>query len=269
MKYKSGGDKSRSIDPVLTRKRSPLMHPGGLILAALVILFTAYVFGYAPWVDSAWDHLLAYLNGRRDQATSVFTLAGPAALGLLAILLFYAILKRLNSARIQLQVRKHTAGRPTVSEAAFINMAAAHGVEAKVARHTYRALRPRYGPSMKVDLNDRLRHDLHWRETKLQNALKNLPRFCDRRKNLKADPDAVKTVLDLLLFVESCPKPSLNSAEAAVARRASTMIAAAQTPTKSEDEKNAETDAMHIEPLHKRLRAMPPATDSGNNKPLS
>ncbi len=40
---------------------------------------------------------------------------------------------------------------------------------------------------------------------------------CDRKKHLKAHPDAVRTVLDLLLYVESCPKQFLT--DSSVQRR--------------------------------------------------
>jgi hypothetical protein len=65
-----------------------------------------------------------------------------------------------------------------------------------------------------VNVKDDLRRDLHWKETHVLDVMGNLARHCDRKKNLKANPEAVRTVLDLLLYVESCPKHFLTESSA-------------------------------------------------------
>ena len=52
MKYTAGGNTPRSLDPTLTRKRGTLSHPGSLLIAAVALIFFAYMFGFLPQLDT-------------------------------------------------------------------------------------------------------------------------------------------------------------------------------------------------------------------------
>jgi hypothetical protein len=210
MKYNAGGNTPRTIDPTLTRKRGALSHPGSLLLVAVALIFFAYIFGYLPQLDTAFNSLTKSINGQRDAAMTIWQYAPFVGGGIAALIVLAWIWGKVSEVFRYSAKRSMVAGRPEVSEAAFLAMTAKHSVSAKVAHQTYKLLLHDYTRSMKVSLKDDLRRDLGWKETHVLDVMGNLVRHCDRKKNLKADPNAVCTVLDLLLYVESCPKHFLT-----------------------------------------------------------
>jgi hypothetical protein len=104
---------------------------------------------------------------------------------------------------------------------------------------------------MKVNVKDDLRRDLGWKETHVMDVMGNLVRHCDRKKNLKADPSAVRTVLDLLVYVESCPKHFLT--ESAVRQRDGLKNPAKR---KSGMQRAVEGVTRMLKPAHKRSDVM-------------
>jgi hypothetical protein len=217
MKYNAGGNTPRAVDPTLTRKCSALSHPGSLLLAAVAITFFAYMFGALPQLDTYYNGLVGSINGQRNAAMTIYQYAPAAGIGIFILILIVYLWGRASHGLKQGAKRSMVAGRPGVSEAGFIDLAAKHAVTGKVAQQTYRLLHTDYTKSMKVNVKDDLRRDLHWKETHLLDVMGNLTRKCDRKKNLKANPDAIRTVLDLLLYVESCPRHFLT--ESGVRRR--------------------------------------------------
>ena len=247
MKYNAGGNTPRTIDPTLTRKRGALSHPGSLLIAAVALLFFAYIFGYLPQADTAYNSLIRAIDGQRENAISVYKLAEPIGICLVLIALVAYLWTKASAAIRHGSKRSLVAGRPSLSEAQFAEMAAKHSISAKVAHQAYKMLRTDYTASMKVNLKDSLRNDLYWNETHLLDVMGDLARRCDRKKNLKATVSAVRTVLDLLLYVESCPKQFLTESEA---NRRDGIHAAPKRPSKMQRALSGVTRM--LKPLHKR-----------------
>jgi hypothetical protein len=214
MKYTAGGNTPRTLDPTLTRKRGALSHPGSLMLVAVALIFFAYMFGLLPQLDTYFNSLTKSISGQRDAAMTIWQAAPFVGAGVLGLILIVWLWGKASEAMKQSSKRSMVAGRPGVSEAEFIAIAAKSAVSTKVAVQTYKLLHTDYTKSMKVNVKDDLRRDLHWKETHVLDVMGNLARHCDRKKNLKADPNAVRTVLDLLLYVESCPKHFLTQSSA-------------------------------------------------------
>jgi len=198
----------RSIDPTLTRKRGLLRHPGSLIITILAIAFTAYIFGHLPQADTAYQSLLNAINGQRDYALTIWQLAPVVGVGIAILLIASYILKRLNRARKSISKRLLVSGRAQVTESQFAELAAMHSVSPRVAHHVYQRLQRDYGPAMRVELTDDLRSDLHWKDLRVLNVMMNLTMLCSRRKQIQANADSIRTVLDLLIYVENCPPQS-------------------------------------------------------------
>jgi len=217
MKYNAGGNTPRTIDPTLTRKRGAMSHPGSLLLALVAIIFFAYIFGLLPQLDTYFNSLTHSIDNQRAAAMTIWQYAPIVGGGIAALIVFAWLWGKASDAFKLSSKRSMVAGRQTVSEAEFISLAAKHSVSAKVAQQTYKLLQHDYSHSMKVSMKDDLRRDLHWKETHLLDMMSHLVRYCDRKKNLKAHPDAIRTVLDLLLYVESCPKHFLT--DSSVQRR--------------------------------------------------
>jgi len=214
MKYNAGGNTPRTIDPTLTRKRGALSHPGSLLIAAVALIFFAYIFGALPQLDTYFNGLTTAISGQRAAAMTIWELAPYVGAGVVALILIAYLWNKAAAAMRLSSKRGMVAGRPSLSNAQFVAIASEHAISAKVAHQAYKALHADYGTNMKVDLNDDLRRDLHWKETHVLDTMTNLARHCDRKKNFKIEPTAVRTVLDLLLYLESCPKFSLTESSA-------------------------------------------------------
>ncbi|HXB61871.1 MAG TPA: hypothetical protein VNU94_03335 [Acidobacteriaceae bacterium] len=214
MKYNAGGNTPRTIDPTLTRKRGALSHPGSLLLVAVALIFFAYMFGLLPQLDTYFNSLTHSIDNQRDAAMTIWQYAPIVGGGIAILILTSWLWSRAADALKHSAKRGMVAGRKTLSVDEFTALAAKHSVSAKVAQQTYKFLQHDYTHSMKVDLNDDLRRDLHWKENHVLDVMGNLARHSDRKKNLKANPEAIRTVLDLLLYVESCPKHFLTESSA-------------------------------------------------------
>ncbi|HEY0306923.1 MAG TPA: hypothetical protein VGB94_02080 [Acidobacteriaceae bacterium] len=208
MKPQPGNPPPKNIDPILTRKRGFLRNPGSILLTLLAVAFAAYVFGRLPQADTAYQSLLNAIDGQRSNALTIWQLAPFVGIGITILLIASYILKRLNRARKSVSKRLLVSGRLKVTEAQFTSLAAQHSISLNVAHHAYHRLQRDYGPEMRIELTDDLRGDLHWKDIRVLNVMTNLTMLCSRRKHVHADADAIHTVLDLLLYIESCPPQS-------------------------------------------------------------
>jgi hypothetical protein len=246
MKYNAGGNTPRSLDPTLTRKRGALSHPGSLLLVAVALVFFAYMFGFLPQLDTYFGSLTHAIDNQRDTAMTIWQYAPIVGGGIVILVLSIWLWGKAMDAMRSSSKRSMVAGRKSLSEPEFAAMVASHSVSAKVAHQTYKLLVHDYSHSMKVGLNDDLRRDLHWKETHLLDVMGNLARHCDRKKNLKANSEAIRTVLDLLLYVESCPKQFLT--ESSVQRRRAGAGAAKHSGIR----RAVEGVTRMLKPAHKR-----------------
>ena len=272
MKYNAGGNTPRSIDPTLTRQRGALSHPGTLLTAAAALIFFAYIFipEVQTQLNSYFDKLTGGISAQRDAAMTIWQYAPYVGGGIAGLVVLAWIWGKVSDALKQSSKRSMVAGRAGVSEAEFVTLAAGYAVSAKVAQQTYKLLHTDYTKSMKVNVKDDLRRDLHWKESHVMDVMGNLARHCDRKKNLKANPNAVRTVLDLLLYVESCPKHFLT--ESSVQRRRhkehapSGMRRAIQGVTRMLKPHHKRSDVMKAlqTPAEQAAQAKPPA----ETKPL-
>jgi len=217
MKYTAGGNTPRTLDPTLTRKRGALSHPGSLLLVVVALIFFAYMFGLLPQLDTYFGALTHSIDNQRDTAMTIWQYAPIVGGGIVVLILCVWLWGKTADAMKASSKKSMVAGRKSLSDNDFIALTAPHGVSTKVAHQTYKFLHHDYSHSMKVNLNDDLRRDLHWKPNHLLDVMGNLARHCDRKKNIKSDPEAIRTVLDLLLYVESCPKHFLT--ESSVMRR--------------------------------------------------
>jgi len=217
MKYNAGGNTPRTIDPTLTRKRGSLSHPGSLLIAAVAIIFFAYMFGALPQLDTYFNSLTTTISGQRAAAMTIWEYAPYVGGGIVGLILLVWLYGKMSTAMKVSAKRSMVANRASLSDAQFAALTAKHAISPKVAHQTYKMLHADYGSHMKVSLTDDLRRDLHWKETHLLDTMTNLARHCDRKKNYKANPNEIRTVLDLLLYIESCTKYSLT--ESSVQRR--------------------------------------------------
>lgn len=208
MKYQAGNPQQKNIDPTLTRKRGLFSHPGSIFTAILAITFTAYIFGRLPQADTAFQSLLNAINSQRSIALTIWQIAPFVGAAIFILLIAGYMLKRLNRARKSFSKRLLVSGRTHQTEAQFTELAAQHAVSPAVAHHVYKRLLRDYGSTMRVDLTDDLRRDLHWKDTRVLNVMMNLSMACNRRKQINADAQAIRTVLDLLLYIENCPPQS-------------------------------------------------------------
>ena len=217
MKYTAGGNTPRTIDPTLTRKRGALSHPGSLLIAVVALIFFAYIFGALPQLDTYFNSLTTAISGQRAAAMTIWEYAPYVGAGIVALILLVWFYGKMSNAMKVSSKRSMVANRTPLSDAQFAALTAKHAISPKIAHETYKTLRADYGSHMKVSLTDDLRRDLHWKETHLLDTMTNLARHCDRKKNYKAKPSEIRTVLDLLLYLESCTKYSLT--ESSVQRR--------------------------------------------------
>jgi len=246
MKYNAGGNTPRTLDPTLTRKRGALSHPGTLLIGAVALIFFAYIFGYLPQLDTYYNSLVNSINGERSAAITIYQMAIPVGIAIVTLIVVAVVWIKIAEALQRGSKQRLVAGRPGVSEPEFLALAATYGVSAKVAQQTYKLLHTDYTKTMKVNLKDDLRRDLYWKDNHVMDVMGNLARHCDRKKNLKANPEAVRTVLDLLLYVESCPKQFITEQ--------SIMRKRAGHPERHSSVRRAIHDGVTrmLKPLHKR-----------------
>jgi hypothetical protein len=78
-------------DPPLTRRRGILTHPGSLILAAIAVLYTAFLFGFFP--QDLPDRLFGSLSNHRQwvQRVSGNGLIFEIAIAVAGLFLLYTI----------------------------------------------------------------------------------------------------------------------------------------------------------------------------------
>ena len=213
-------------DPKMTRKQGIFAHPGSIILGIFAVIFTLFIMGKLPFLGNGFDSFVSYTQGHNDDVVQFIMYWGARGGMVLAVLIVAKILwntmhktKRSMAKKALLRDRHH------ISPKEFQEMATEYGISHKVAAHTYKHLEHSYDKNMRVDLNDELRKDLHWTETEVLDGMANLVRICDRKKNLKQTSGSVQTVLDLMIYLESCPAHFLT--HSAAERRA---VARAETP---------------------------------------
>lgn len=189
----------RSKDPHLTR-RGLLAHPGTLLLGAGAIVFTAYVLGYLPQLDTLFGEVL---KSSHDEGLAIVT---PILLGLIslfALVLLLLLLRSIGRLLRAFDKAARFAGRRAVSLPNFTQSAKMQGISAQVAQETYRALAPHYPRKMCIQAQDDLLHQLHLSEENILFLQSNILNRCDRREVLFFSADDLDTVLDLMLHIES------------------------------------------------------------------
>ena len=241
----------RSIDPTLTRTGF-FSHPGTFVLAGAAVLFTVYALDFGG-VQKPVDDLFSDLVGRSQAAgsgvpTMVIALA-PAALGFVALIAFWMFARWMGRANKARQRKKMMRGRTPMSVEQFVDMASQHGVSEKVAQKTYRFLDPHEMYALRVKMDDRLREDLHLSPVKVLDAMVNLLKRCDRKKSMGTDADEVRTVLDLMKYVEKAPSQFLTDEQMRMKVGAKCDLPAVQR-------QSAVGETRMVVPLHKRSKAM-------------
>ena len=243
--------KAKSVDPTLTRKGF-FSHPGTLILAGTAVLFTMYALDFAG-VQKPVDEFFRDIDSHAQSAgsgvpTVVLSLA-PIALGLMALVGLWMCWRWIGRARKNRIKAKLLRGRVPMSQDEFVAMAAGHGVSEKVAQKTYRFLDPHESFALRVKAEDRLREDLHVSGVKVLDAMVNLLKRCDRKKSLGTDAEDVRTVLDLMLYVEKAPSQFLTDEQMR-------MKVGAKCDLPQVERQAAVGETRMVVPLHKRSKAM-------------
>jgi len=192
---------ARSFDPTLTRKGG-FSHPGTLILAAVAIVFTAYILGYLPQLDPLFSRI------ESSTRTQGLPIIAPILIGLvglfvliLVLIALRAILNALSSGVRALSF----SGRPYVSVEDFQETAAGRQISARVAKETYDALTAHYPSKMSIQLADDLRLRLHFTQDNILFLQSRLLNRCDRREVIGFSPTNLRTVQDLLQHIETAP----------------------------------------------------------------
>ena len=241
----------KSLDPTLTRTGF-FSHPGTFVLAGAAALFTVYALDFGG-VQKPVDDVFNDLVGRSQAAGSgvpalVISLA-PFAVGFVLLVLVWMFVRWMGRAGKARKRRKMMRGRTPMSVEQFVDMASQCGVSAKVAQKTYRFLDPHELYALRVKMSDRLREDLHLSPVKVLDAMVNLLKRCDRKKSLGTDADAVRTVLDLMLYVEKAPAHFLTDEQMR-------MKAGSKCDLPAVARQAAVGETRMVVPLHKRSKAL-------------
>jgi hypothetical protein len=206
-------------DPKMTRKQGLFAHPGSIILGIFAVIFTLFIMGKLPFLGNRFDSFVSYTQGHNDDVVQFIMYWGArGGVVLLVVIIGSMLWKMMHKTKRSMAKKALVRDRHHVSQKEFQEMATEYGVSHKVAAHTYKHLEHSYDKHMRVDLNDELRKDLHWTETEVLDTMANLARICDRKKNLKQTPGSVQSVLDLMIYLESCPTHFLT--QSAAERRA-------------------------------------------------
>ncbi|WP_263409247.1 hypothetical protein [Terriglobus tenax] len=241
----------RVNDPSLTRQRGLFSHPGTLFVAAMAILFSAYIFnvgGLQTRANASFDNFNQSAQSHNDSAVRLTMQLAPPAAGLVVLLLVYWALKTIARGIRRLGKEARLSSRDSQTQDEFCDLAAESGVSRKVATHTYRALQQYYHGDVRSLLHDRLREDLHMTEIHVYNTLSNLLHRSDRKKDLDGETGTVLTVIDLMQFVEKAPLQFLTHSAAKRVRGDQGKPEVVRTAAMGE--------TRMVKPLHKRSGLM-------------
>jgi hypothetical protein len=199
------------VDPAPRKKKngkkSSLLSPGIAFLLVLSVILALYGHGDLPFLDTLINSIYSAINSQQDGLSLSFRYGIMAAVAVIALIIVARIRKKMQKAARKAQRERLADGRAPVSESEFIEMAAANGVSAQVAKTLYRELKPSYAAGMPLRITDNFVKDLHWPKHKIEDFMWNLPAACGRKKHVLADPTTVHTVLEMLVYLESCPGP--------------------------------------------------------------
>lgn len=198
----------RAREPSLTRK-GLLGHPRTLLLTVIAIVFTAYVLGYLPQLDSFFGSAV-----EKSRSHGLFVV-GPIILfivGLFVLFIFVLILGFLSQLLTSLSRRGTFFGRQPTTLDQFIALAQAQGVSPRVAKETYQILEPYYPRTMCIDLEDELRRHLIFKDENILYIQSRLLNRCDRREVLSFSVETIQTVFDLMLHAEGAPPQHVSGA---------------------------------------------------------
>lgn len=191
----------RAREPDLTRK-GPLGHPRTILLAIVAVIFTAYVLGYLPQLDSLFGS--AVENSRNHGLLIV----GPIVLlivGLFVLFILLLIFGFLGNLLTSFSRTVTFFGRSHTTLDEFTKLAQAQGIPARVAKETYELLRPHYPRKMCIALEDELRKHLILKDESIRYLQSKLLNRCDRREVLSFSVASLQTVFDLMQHVEGAP----------------------------------------------------------------
>jgi hypothetical protein len=203
----------RATDPNLTRK-GILSHPGTLMMGLGGVLFAAYIFnfnGTATYLDALFNGWNDAAHAQNHAVQSGVVAAIPYAVGFIALIILYAILKGIGSALTSHKTAKQLAPRKEITVQEFTEHVATRGVSPKVAKEAFKLLLPYYRNRMRTRLSDSLTTVLQLNRVQIQDLYANLLYQTDRHMPRDQDDEIeAETVLDLLLLVEKATPRSSN-----------------------------------------------------------
>ncbi len=191
----------RAREPDLTRK-GLLGHPRTLLLAVVAIVFTAYVLGYLPQLDSLFGS--AVENSRNHGLLIV----GPIVLlivGLFVLFILLLILGFLGNLLTSFSRTVTFFGRKHTTLQQFTTLAQMQGLSSRVAKETYELLKPHYPRKMCIAVEDELRKHLILKDENIRYLQSKLLNRCDRREVLSFSVETLQTVFDLMQHAEGAP----------------------------------------------------------------
>jgi hypothetical protein len=244
--------RENQTDPTMTR-RGLLAHPGSLATTAAALAFGAYVFnigGFQQIADSFLGGLTADIQSRNDAVVHVTLTAIPFVAAFIVFLIAYMILRWLGRQVRYARKSVRLSGRASLDSQDFVAFCQQHDISAKVATHAYRLLKPLYHGDVRARMEDNLRRDLHMADHQVATIMGKLLFNCDRRQTIDTDPDEIRTVGDLLKYVEQAPRQSVTQSMIRQAQGEKNAATVSLTPAVGE--------TRMVLPLHKRPGAMAP-----------
>jgi len=202
----------RATDPSLTRT-GIMSHPGTLMMGLGGVLFAAYIFnfnGTATYLDALFNGWNDAAHAQNHAVQSGVVAAIPYAVGFIALIVLYAILKGISSALTSHKTTKQLAPRKEITLQEFTEHVGNRGVSPKVAKEAFKLLLPYYRNRMRTRLSDSLTTVLQLNRVQIADLYANLLYQTDRHMPPGDEDVDADTVLDLLLLVEKATPRSSN-----------------------------------------------------------
>jgi hypothetical protein len=202
----------RATDPNLTRK-GLLSHPGTLMMGLGGVLFAAYIFnfnGTATYLDALFNGWNDAAHAQNHAVQSGVVAAIPYAVGFIALIILYAILKGISSALTSHKTTKQLAPRKEISLQEFTEHVGQRGISPKVAKEAFKLLLPYYRNRMRTRLSDSLTTVLQLNRVQIADLYANMLYQTDRHMPMGDVDIDVDTVLELLTLVEKATPRSSN-----------------------------------------------------------
>ncbi len=199
------------------KKKSAFASPGGLVVAALGLLFVGYIFnvaGLQTTIDAQMAGLNQSAHGHDKQMARLFINALPVFGAVPVLLLIFALLRGRGTSK---KTVAKTRAREIRGIEAFVEAAEAQGVSPKIARAAYRMMLPYVRKGKHLGAGDTLSRDLKVKSDEISNVYGSLLRHTNRRRTVGDDASQIQTVLDLMLAVEGSESKELAAAGTFVA----------------------------------------------------